>query len=359
LPRHLFDEQGLAEWAEGRGVLVKAIEDVALGTASVYRALESPLPAKLPYAGKELQEGWIDLVARIMPFDLVLDEQTADGQPARISRNSVAGSWGAVAGNLRYFADRFGVARAAIEGTTLPYDLIRRYARRGNRMVELGGPRKHRGLQLQCRLSYFGFELEAEVEPLPAEVPEALGPALRTELTRALLAGETTHPNQARIRRGAALLGELWRRSAGTLAAASPDEVRRHLAKQLEGVSGWDSFLSARVDLDPGLLVSEAASTPLMSLPASVRVLGDVVPLSYEITEEGGVVRIMLREGQARRLNERDLPRLDRPIRFAVVRGNRPSLEADTIEGLSAALRADGPGERGRRAHHGRRRRCD
>jgi len=359
LPRHLFDEEGLAEWAEGRGVLVKAIEDVALGTASVYRALEVPLPAKLPYAGKEMQEGWIDLVARIMPFDLVLDEQTADGQAARISRNSVAGSWGAVAGNLRYFADRSGVARAAIEGTTLPYDLIRRYARRGNPMVELGGPRKHRGLSLRSRLSYFGFELDAEVEPLPAEVPEALGPALRTELTRALLAGETTHPNQARIRRGAALLGELWRRSAGTLAAASPDEVRRHLAKQLEGVSGWDSFLSARVDLDPGLLVSEAASTPLMSLPASVRVLGDVVPLSYEITEEGGVVRIMLREGQARRLNERDLPRLDRPIRFAVVRGNRPSLEADTIEGLSAALHADGPGERGRRAHHGRRRRCD
>ena len=31
LPRHLF-EDGLAEWAERRGVLVKAIEDTALGT---------------------------------------------------------------------------------------------------------------------------------------------------------------------------------------------------------------------------------------------------------------------------------------------------------------------------------------
>ncbi|TFG48311.1 MAG: DEAD/DEAH box helicase, partial [Gemmatimonadales bacterium] len=101
LPRHLFDEEGLAEWAEGRGVLVKAIEDVALGTASVYRALDQSLPEKFPFAGRELRDGWTDLVARIMPFDLVLDEQTADGQPARVSRNSVAGSWGAVAGNLR------------------------------------------------------------------------------------------------------------------------------------------------------------------------------------------------------------------------------------------------------------------
>ena len=43
LPRHLFDER-LEEWAERRGVLVKAIEDAALGLASVYRSLDLPLP---------------------------------------------------------------------------------------------------------------------------------------------------------------------------------------------------------------------------------------------------------------------------------------------------------------------------
>src|SRR5262249_43991963 len=61
-PRHLFDEPGLADWAEKRGVLVKAIEDVALGTASVYRAMELELPRKLPYAGRELREGWFELL---------------------------------------------------------------------------------------------------------------------------------------------------------------------------------------------------------------------------------------------------------------------------------------------------------
>ena len=59
---------------------------------------------------------WADLVARVMPFDLVIDEHTADGQEARVSKTSVAGSWGAVAGSLRFFADRFGVARAGDRG---------------------------------------------------------------------------------------------------------------------------------------------------------------------------------------------------------------------------------------------------
>jgi ATP-dependent helicase HrpA len=139
LPRHLFDE-GLEAWAERRGVLVKAIEDAALGTASVYRSLELPLPARFPHASRELRQRWADLIARIMPFDLVVDERTADGQEARVSKTSVAGSWGAVAGSLRYFADRFGVPRAGIEGTTLPYDLIRRQCQWAGRGATSASP---------------------------------------------------------------------------------------------------------------------------------------------------------------------------------------------------------------------------
>ncbi len=43
LPRHLFDER-IEEWADRRGVLVKALEDAALALASVYRSVGSPLP---------------------------------------------------------------------------------------------------------------------------------------------------------------------------------------------------------------------------------------------------------------------------------------------------------------------------
>ena len=339
LPRHLFDEEGLAEWAEGRGVLVKAIEDIALGAASVFRAIELPLTEKLPYAGRELQRQWIDLVARIMPFDLVIDEHTADRQEARVSRNSVAGSWGAVAGSLRFFADRFGVPRAAIEGTTIPYDLVRRYARRGAAEIEIAGPRKRQELVVRRRLTYFGFELEAVEEPLEGEVPEDLRPALVETLAGALLAGETVHPSQGRIRRAAAELGELWRRSGGTLAVAAPDAVRAAITSQLSAVSSWDQFLRTRVELDSAQLVPEATRDRLASLPNGVRLLGDTVPIHYETGPDGGVARLHLREGQVRRLREEDLPGLDRPLRFAVLRGNHPALEADTLEALRAALR--------------------
>src|SRR2546421_10876083 len=97
LPRHLFREN-VDSWAEDRGVLVKTIEDVALGTASVYRQLELPLPEKLPYAGDKTLAAFADLLAKIMPFDLVIDEQTTDGREARVSRSSAGASWGAIAG---------------------------------------------------------------------------------------------------------------------------------------------------------------------------------------------------------------------------------------------------------------------
>src|SRR6476661_7635273 len=186
LPRHLFEKE-LEDWAERRGVLVKAIEDAALGTASVYRSLELPLPARLPHASRELRQQWAELLSRIMPFDLVIDERTADGQEARVSKTSVAGSWGAVAGNLRYFADRFGIPRAGIEGTTLPYDLIRRHAAWGPPVVSVGGPRRHQRLAVSRELTYFGFDLETETELLEDEFPPELRPQALDALADAVM----------------------------------------------------------------------------------------------------------------------------------------------------------------------------
>ena len=363
LPRHLF-EDGLAEWAERRGVLVKAIEDTALGTASVYRSLELPLPKQLAYASKEIRRRWADLLARFMPFDLVIDEHTADGQEARVSKTSVAGSWGAVAGSLRFFADRFGIPRASIEGTTLSYDLVREHAALGAPRIVISGPRKHQGLAIERRRSYFGFDLDTEVEPLRGQAPEALRDAARDVLAAALLAGETAHPEQGRLRRAVGELDELWRRSGGTLAAASPESVRAAVRGRLEQVTGWEEFLGARLGLDPAALVDEATRTRLDALPDMVRVRGDAVPLDYEVEDGQGVVRIRLKEGQARRLRDGDLPPLDRPIRFAVQRGRHAPVLADTIAALHAELRrppraarSDDDGDRSRhgsRGPHGR-----
>jgi ATP-dependent helicase HrpA len=338
LPRHLF-EDGLTEWAERRGVLVKAIEDTALGLASVYRSLELALPKQLPYASKDIRRQWTDLVARIMPFDLVIDEHTADGQEARVSKTSVAGSWGGVAGTLRYFADRFGVPRAAIEGTTLAYDLVRKYAILGPPTVVLGGPRKHQRLMIERRRTYFGFELETEIEAIEGEIPPQLQSAARDVLARALFEGETTHPDQHRLRRTLAELDELWRRSGGTLKELAPDALRARIRNQLERVTSWDDFHRTWIVLDPAELVDGAVRQRLDALPGRLHVRGDAVPLDYEIQDGEGVARVRLREGQAKRLRPDELPRLDRPLRFAVQRGRHPPLLADTIPALQALLR--------------------
>jgi ATP-dependent helicase HrpA len=357
LPRHLFEE-GLEEWAERRGVLVKAIEDTALGLASVYRSLELALPRQLPYASKDLRAAWMDLVARVMPFDLVIDEHTADGQEARVSKTSVAGSWGAVAGSLRFFADRFGVARAGIEGTTLPYDLVSRYAVMGPARVVLTGPRKHQRLALERRRSYFGFELDTEMESISGRIPEALQPQAGDVLADALVAGEAVHPDAGRVRRSLTVLDELWRRSGGTLPDLAPAALRDRVRAQIGSVTSWEDFQRMRIGLEPAELVDAATRERLDALPSMVRVRGDAAPLDYEVQNGEGVARVRLREGQAKRLRADEIPPLDRPLRFAVQRGRHPPIQADTVPALQALLRrapkpardeVDRP--RGRRGH--------
>jgi ATP-dependent helicase HrpA len=341
LPRHVFEE-ALDEWGERRGVLVKAIEDAAMGTASVYRSLDLPLPRTLPYASRDLRQRFAELIAREMPFDLVIDEHTADGQEVRVARTSVAGSWGAVAGNIRYFADRFGVARASVEGTTISYDLVRRNATLGPPSIVLTGTRKHQQLAVSRRLSYFGFDLENEVEALTGRIPEPLlGPA-REALATALLDGETSHPESGRIRRGAALLREWWRRSGGTLPAASDNAIRALLVEQLARVHSLKDFLETPLVLEPEALVPEGERRRLDALPGMLRLKGDAVPLEYEVEGGKAFARLRLREGQARRLTAAELPPLDRPLRFAVTRAGESPLRTETLEELKELLRSPG-----------------
>ncbi len=360
LPRHLFREE-IDRWAEGRGVLVKAIEDVALGTASVYRQLEVPLPERLPYADQKALELFADLLAKIMPFDLVIDEETADGREARVSRSSVCGSWGAIAGTLRYFADRFGVPRASIEGTQIPERAIRRYARRGPPAVVFERQRRREGLMVVRTVVYGGFTLEREVEPLQSPFPAELAETAREALVQALLAGETPHPDQGKLRRALERFGHFWRRSGGRLAQANSDRLADQIAAQIANVRSWDDFIAARILLDPDAVIPESERHRLDALPASVNLYGDRVPLDYDIEQGVGVVRMRLKEGQARRLQPRDIPPLDRPVRFTVTRGKHDAVRAASLEelrdGLRGLVRADRNRGRGGPSRRGRRRR--
>lgn len=355
LPRHLFREEDIERWAEERGVLVKAIEDIALGTASVYRQLELPLPTKLPYGDRRTLDDFADLLAKIMPFDLVIDEETADGREARVSRSSVCGSWGAIAGSLRYFADRFGVPRAAIEGTQIPERAIRRYARRGRPQVVFERQRRREGLMAVRTVEYFGFTLDRDVEPLPSPFPAELADSARDALVVAVLAGDTPHPDQGKIRRALERFGHYWRRSGGRLVQAARDQIAARLATQLANVNSWDDFLAVRFTLDPDAAIPEDERLRLEALPSSVFLYGDRVPIDYDVEQGAGVVRLRLKEGQARRLHPSDLPEFDRPVRFTVTRGKHEAVRASSLDELRRGLRNLGSGQRARVVRGGRR----
>ena len=133
------------------------------------------------------------------------------------------------------------------------------------------------------------------------------------------------------------------------------------MREQLDKVGSWKQFLDTPVDLDVGSLVPLEQREELDGLPSSAAVLGDRVPLIYEIEGDAGVVRLRLREKQAVRLRERDLPQTDRPLRFSVFRGQREVVRAASLEDLVEGLRAlsakrterrGGPRRRGRRRRY-------
>jgi hypothetical protein len=152
------------------------------------------------------------------------------------------------------------------------------------------------------------------------------------------------------------MLREWWRRSGGILAVASEAALLDRLLAQLEPVESWKQFLETPLLLEPEALVPESERRRLDALPSMIRLRGDAVPLDYEVAGGQGVVRLRLREGQGRRLSIDELPTLDRPLRFAVVRGGAPPLRADSLPELRQLLaQPGGRYEKPRHRHPSRR----
>jgi len=340
LPRHVFDE-GLDEWAERRGVLVKSIEDTALAAASVYRSVGLPLPTALPLANEAMRRAFADLVARYMPFDLVIDEETADGHHARVSRSSVCGSWGAIAGTLRYFADRFGVARAGIDGTQIPADLIRKYATRGAARLAFDVSRRHGSLVMARPVEYFGFELERESEVFDV-FPAGSESEARDVLAEAVAKGTARHPAVKRNQSEVEAVREIHRRSGGRTPALGAGELAALYRPLLEPIGSMTEFWRAPLVIDFERVLPTAARAPYAELPDRASVRGRDVPIDYdiEVSDAGpiGVARLRLPEKVARTLVESEVPTLDRPVRYTVLRGQRGAVRAETLDELQDLL---------------------
>lgn len=341
LPRHIFDEEKIEKWAERRGALVKSIEDAALGMASVYRGVGLPLPDTMPNAGERVLRKFQELLARYMPFTLVIDEETASGDQARVSKTSVCGSWGPIAGELRYFADKFGNPRASIEGTQVPPDLIRKYALTGDAELIYDPARKHASMSLRRRVTYFGFELEREIEGID-EFPAELADQARHVLAEALAKGEARHPGVNRNRVGVEEIREVYRRSGGKTAKLGLAELTALYEKQLASVNSVTDFRHTRVDFNPDEIVPREERERYAELPSSVEIRGKDVEIQYDVEESEagsvGVARLRLPEKLARNMAESELPTLDRPIRFVVTRGMRGAARAATLDELQEEL---------------------
>ncbi len=343
LPRHLFDEAKIDRWAERRGVLVKSIEDAALGMASIFRAVNLELPTKMPNAGERTLRSFQELLAEYMPFELAIDEQTADGQEVRVSKRSVCGSWGAIAGDIRYFADKFGTPRASIEGTQVPANLLRRYATKGEAELVYEPDRRHASLVLRRRVEYFGFELERTVEALD-EIPADLLPQARRVLAEALGRGQARHRAVDRNHAAIEQLREVYRRSGGTTPRVGANDLTPLYEKMLQeqGVSSIEQFKAARLDIDADSIVPRAERERYLALPGAVELRARTVNIDYDVeqTPQGpvGVARLRLPEKLARTLSDAELPTLDRPLRFSVHRGQRGTVRAATLDELNELL---------------------
>jgi hypothetical protein len=340
LPRHLFDES-IEKWAEQRGVLVKAIEDAALAAASIYRSLGLELPTRMVNARDHIYRRFTDLLAQFMPFDLVIDEQTADGTEARVSKTSVCGSWGAIAGDLRYFADRSGIPRAAIEGTQIPMDIILRYATRGPAELVYDPRRKHGPLVLKRKLEYFGFELEAELETVEEFPPELIAQA-RKLLADSLARGEARHLAVRKNHDVIERIRDAYKKSGGATGKLGLPELSSEYEQQLTNVGSMDDFRAARLTIDFDRFVPREVRTRLDELPNSVMIRDREVDIDYDVEERDGervgVARLRLPEKIARTLSEGEIPALDRPVRFVVLRGQRGAVRSDNLDDLQERL---------------------
>lgn len=340
LPRHLFDADSVAQWAERRGVLVKSLEDAALAMASVYRSVGVPLPTQLVEAREGTLLRFQELLAKYMPFDLVIEEETAEGGEARVSRTSVAGSWGAVAGTLRYFADRHGVPRASIEGTQLPMKMVRHFAERHAPVVVLDTDRTSSPVSLERRVTWHGFELSRESEPLPVFGEYARDAHIL--LAEAAARGELRHRAVRHNQPVVESIRQVWRRLAGRTPRLDEATLAAWYLRQLEGADDWRSVLALPLFLERSDFVSDAELAEASALPDTVEIRGRDVALEYAVEETDGayrgVVVLVLPEKLARTVVAEELPVLDRPLRFKVLRGKRGAVRASTLDELDARL---------------------
>jgi len=107
-------------------------------------------------------------------------------------------------------------------------------------------------------------------------------------------------------------------------------------------VRSMDEFRASPLAIDFDAVVAPDVRARFLELPGAVDVRGRTVPIDYDVEDVSGtprgVARLRLPEKLARTLTAEELPELDRPIRFTVLRGPRGAVRATTLHELQDLL---------------------
>ena len=135
---------------------------------------------------------------------------------------------------------------------------------------------------------------------------------------------------------------EAYKRSGGETKRLGLSELTSLYEEQLAHVSSMDDFKAARLSVDKEKFVPKEIREKLKHLPSHAMVRDREIEIDYDVEERNGersgVARLRLPEKIARSLTEAEIPRLDRPVRFVVLRGQRGAVRADDLDELQERL---------------------
>jgi hypothetical protein len=191
-------------------------------------------------------------------------------------------------------------------------------------------------------VDYFGFELQRETEPV-REFPPELAAQARHLLAEAVARGDARQLSVKRNRAAIEEVREAYRRSGGATPRLGLAELTALYEAQLADVSSMEEFRNARLVIDPDDFVSPEERERLARLPDMVLVRDREAWIDYDVETRPdgttyGVARLRLPEKIARTLTDAEVPELDRPVRFTVLRGQRGAVRADTLDELQELL---------------------
>jgi len=224
-----------------------------------------------------------------------------------------------------------GRARGSIEGTQLPYEMIWEAAKVSQGEVTYDPGQRRSPLRLRSARTYFGFELDADeraIDSFPADQADDA----RRLLAQAMASGAAYHRDAKENRNRIRELREIHRRSGGATREASEAELTDYFMRRLERIGAYSQFMDADLKLDADEWAPREERKRLLALPSTIELGGDEYPLDYALEDGEAVVRARIPEKVLWQLDENQLPEVDRPLRWTVLRGKREAIRAASLE---------------------------